>query len=580
MSQSSVPGQLTVANLQKAYRYRHFTPQDVIEAVIQRAEHARDRNIWILPPTLERIQPFLDRLAQMKPEDCPLWGIPFAIKDNIEVASWPVTAACPDYAYVPDRHATVVERLIAAGAIPVGKCNLDQFATGLVGTRSPYGDTHNALRPELISGGSSSGSAIAVASGQAAFALGTDTAGSGRVPAALNNLVGYKPAVGAWSSAGVIPACRSIDCVTVFAHELADTQRVDEVVRGVDVQDPYSVHRPLSRGQMPRTFLLPSNALEFYGPYAIAYEEAWNRKKEAILASGVAVKEVDITMLQEAAALLYEGPLVAERWSDLDEYVEAHGEAVFPVTKTVLESGKKEAFTASALFKAQHRLAEIRRHTATLLEDAVLILPTCGGTWTREQVITNPIETNSKMGLYTNHCNLLDLSAVAIPAGWAEEGLPFGITLFARPEEEANIIVASELLLQQEDVITVAVCGLHLRGMPLEPQMTGLGAVFREESLTAPVYEMYVLPTTPAKPGLVRTVTGGSSIEVELWDMPRASFGAFTASIPAPLGIGKVELIDGRSVSGFVCEAYAAEGAENISDSGGWRKWIEARVIS
>jgi allophanate hydrolase len=245
-----------------------------------------------------------------------------------------------------------------------------------------------------------------------------------------------------------------------------------------------------------------------------------------------------------------------------------------------LESGKKEAFTASALFKAQHRLAEIRRYTTTLLENAVLILPTCGGTWTREQVIANPIETNSKMGLYTNHCNLLDLSAVAIPAGWAEEGLPFGITLFSRPEEEANIIVASELLLQQEDVITVAVCGLHLRGMPLEPQMTGLGAVFREESLTAPVYEIYALPTTPAKPGLVRTVTGGSSIEVELWDMPRASFGVFTASIPAPLGIGKVELIDGRSVSGFVCEAYAAEGAENISDSGGWRKWIEAAVKS
>ncbi|WP_128103147.1 allophanate hydrolase [Paenibacillus sp. DCT19] len=580
MTRQSVPEQLTVDNLQKAYRHRHFTPQHVIEAIIYRAEHTQEKNIWILPPSLTQIQPYLDQLEQMNPEDCPLWGIPFAIKDNIEVASWPVTAACPEFAYVPDRHATVVERLIAAGAIPVGKCNLDQFATGLVGTRSPYGDTHNALRSELISGGSSSGSAVAVASGQAAFALGTDTAGSGRVPAALNHLIGYKPAVGAWPSTGVIPACRSIDCVTVFTHQLVDAQRVDDVVRGLEQEDPYSIHRPLKRGQLPKVFLLPDHPLEFYGPYATAYEEAWNRKKQAIAASGVAVKEVDITLLQEAAALLYEGPLVAERWSDLDEFVETHEAAIFPVTKTVLSSGKKETFTASALFKAQHRLAAIRRHAAMVLEDAVLVLPTCGGTWTREQVMANPIETNSKMGLYTNHCNLLDLSAIAVPAGWAEEGVPFGVTLFTRPDEEANLIPASELLIQQEDVITVAVCGLHMRGMPLEPQMTGLGAVFREETSTAPVYEMYKLPTIPAKPGLVRVSNGGSSILVELWDMPRASFGSFTASIPAPLGIGKVQLIDGRTVSGFVCEAYAGEGAENISPSGGWRRWSEVAVES
>ncbi|MFC3746919.1 allophanate hydrolase [Paenibacillus sp. GCM10012306] len=576
MTMKSVPNLLSVEVLHKGYCNHQFTPQDVIAAIIQRAEQTQEKNIWILAPSLERIQPYLDQLEQLDPEDCPLWGIPFAVKDNIEVAGWPLSAACPDFAYIPDHHATVVERLISAGAIPVGKSNLDQFATGLVGTRSPYGDTHNALRAELISGGSSSGSAVAVACGQAAFALGTDTAGSGRVPAALNHLIGYKPAVSAWPTKGVLPACRSIDCVTVFTHVLDDAERVDLVVRGIDREDPYSLDRPLRRGVMPDTLLLPKGSLQFYGPFAEQYEEAWNRKKQAIAEMGVRVKEVDISLLEEAAALLYEGPLVSERWTDLEDFVEKHPGSVFPVTETVLRSGKKEEFTAAALFKAQHRLAEIRRSIAALLEGNVLVLPTCGGTWTREQVKANPIETNSKMGLYTNHCNLLDLSALALPAGWAEAGLPFGITLFTLPEEEANLVVASKILLQQEDRITVAVCGLHMRDMPLTNQMTGLRAVFQEETVTAPRYKLYKLQTQPPKPGLIRAEQGGSSILVELWEMPSASFGAFTASIPAPLGIGQVELSDGRIVSGFLCEPYATVNAENISSFGGWR---EAAVL-
>ncbi|NUU60444.1 allophanate hydrolase [Paenibacillus agri] len=572
MTMKSVPHLLSIEVLQKGYRNRQFTPQDVIAAIIHRAGQTQEKNIWILPPSLERIQPYLDQLMQKSPEEFPLWGIPFAVKDNIEVAGWPLSAACPDFAYVPEHHATVVERLISAGAIPVGKSNLDQFATGLVGTRSPYGDTHNALRAELISGGSSSGSAVSVACGQAAFALGTDTAGSGRVPAALNHLIGYKPAVGAWPNKGVLPACRSIDCVTVFTHVLDDAERVDLAVRGVDREDPYSIDRPLRRGVMPGTFLLPQGSLQFYGPYAEQYEIAWNRKKKAIAELGVRVKEVDISLLEEAAALLYEGPLVAERWADLEDFVEKHTGSVFPVTETVLRSGSKPEFTSASLFKAQHRLAEIRRSITAMLEGNVLVLPTCGGTWTREQVKANPIETNSKMGLYTNHCNLLDLSALAFPAGWAEAGLPFGITLFALPEEEANLVVASRILLKQEDRITVAVCGLHMRDMPLTHQMTGLGAVFLEETVTAPKYELYKLQTEPPKPGLIRAEQGGSSILVELWEMPSASFGAFAASIPAPLGIGRVELSDGRQVSGFLCEAYATVNAENISLFGGWRE--------
>lgn len=574
MTMRSIPALLSIEVLQKGYRNRQFTPQDVVAAIIHRAEQSREKNIWILAPSLERIQPYLDQLAHRNPQDCPLWGIPFAIKDNIEVAGWPLSAACPDFTYIPEQHATVVERLILAGAIPVGKSNLDQFATGLVGTRSPYGDTHNALRAELISGGSSSGSAVSVACGQAAFALGTDTAGSGRVPAALNHLIGYKPAVGAWPTKGVLPACRSIDCVTVFTHALDDAERVDRVLRRIDHDDPYSLDRPLRRGIVPGTFLLPKNPLQFYGPFAEQYEEAWNRKKQAIAEMGVHLEEVDISLLEEAAALLYEGPLVAERWTDLEDFVEKHPSSVFPVTETVLRSGSRPEFTAAALFKAQHRLTEIRLSLAAMLEGNVLVLPTCGGTWTREQVKANPIETNSKMGLYTNHCNLLDLSALAIPAGWAQAGLPFGITLFTLPEEEANLVVASRSLLQQEDRVTVAVCGLHMRDMPLTHQMTGLGAVFLEETVTAPRYELYKLETQPPKPGLIRAEQGGSSILVELWEMPSASFGALTASIPAPLGIGQVELIDGRQVSGFLCEAYAALNAENISSFGGWRQAI------
>ncbi|MNB83889.1 Allophanate hydrolase [compost metagenome] len=578
MSIQAVPFELTLESLRKGYLSGSFTPEEVMEAVTGRAARDRDMKIWILEPSLERIAPYLERLKAMNPADYPLWGIPFAVKDNIEVAGWPVTAACPDFEYMPDRHAAVVERLIAAGAVPVGKANLDQFATGLVGTRSPYGDTHNALRPELISGGSSSGSAVAVARGQAAFSLGTDTAGSGRVPAALNGLVGYKPAVSAWPSAGVIPACRSIDCVTVFARSAEDAAAVDKAVRGPLAGDPYSAARPLNFPEQPAVWLLPADPLQFYGPFAAEYEAAWERAKQRILRSGVKVKQVDAGLLQEAAALLYEGPLVAERWSDLDAFIEEHPGAALPVTETILRSGARAGFTASALFKAQHRLAEIKALTRQWLRRAVLVLPTCGGTWTREQVAADPIATNSQMGLYTNHCNLLDLSAIAIPAGMAGPKLPFGITLFTVPEEEGNLIPASRHFLPQQDTIRVAVCGLHMRGMGLEPQMTGYGAVFVEEAATSENYRLYKLPTEPAKPGLVRALSGGASIAVELWDMPAASFGLFTASIPAPLGIGQIELLDGRTVSGFMCEAYAVEEAYELTSFGGWRKAMELNI--
>lgn len=576
MSITNIPIQLTIGALQKGYRSGRFTLSEVISVIVERSKRDEDKAVWILPPSLERLQPYLDRLQELDPQQFPLWGIPFAVKDNIEVAGWPVTAGCPDYAYEPEQHAAVVERLVAAGAIPVGKTNLDQFATGLVGTRSPYGATHNALRPELISGGSSSGSAVAVALGQAAFALGTDTAGSGRIPAALNGLVGYKPAVGAWPSAGVIPACRSLDCVTVFAHSMEDAEAVDRHVRGHLPSDPYSADRPLGRAVTPEVWLIPSGPLEFFGPYAAAYQQAWEHAKQKLLNSGLNVQETDISLLQEAAAQLYEGPWVAERWADLEAFVEDHPGAALPVTERILRSGAKPDFTAASLFRSQHRIAEIRSLVHSMLKGAVLVLPTAGGTWTRGQVTADPVITNSKMGLYTNHCNLLDLSAVSVPAGEAEEKLPFGITLFTVPEEEANLGAAARLLSSQPDDITVAVCGLHMRGMPLERQMLGLGAEFLEEAQTAPLYQLFMLPTTPAKPGLIRVPQAGAPIALELWSMPAASFGLFTDMIPAPLGIGKIELADGRHVSGFLCEAYAIEQAADITASRGWRAAIAA----
>lgn len=576
MSINNVPVQLTISALQKGYRSGRFTLSEVISVIVERSKRDENKAVWILPPSLERLQPYLERLQQLDPQQFPLWGIPFAVKDNIEVAGWPVTAGCPDYAYVPDKHAAVIERLVEAGAIPVGKANLDQFATGLVGARSPYGATHNALRPELISGGSSSGSAVAVALGQAAFSLGTDTAGSGRVPAALNGLVGYKPAVGAWPSAGVIPACRSLDCVTVFAHSIEDAEAVDRQVRGHLPSDPYSADRPLGRAADPQVWLIPSAPLEFFGPYAAAYQQAWELAKQKLLNSGLNVQETDISLLQEAAAQLYEGPWVAERWADLADFIESHPGTALTVTESILRSGEKAEFTAASLFRSQHRIAGIRSLVHELLKGAVLVLPTAGGTWTRGQVMADPVVTNSKMGLYTNHCNLLDLSAVSVPAGEAEEKLPFGITLFTVPEEEANLGAAARLFLSQSDNITVAVCGLHMRGMPLERQMLSLGAEFMEVAQTAPSYQLYRLPTTPPKPGLIRVPQDGASIELELWRMPAASFGKCTAMIPAPLGIGKVELSDGRLISGFLCEAYAAEQAEDITASGGWRAAVTA----
>lgn len=578
MSIVQYPETLSIEWLHDMYAKKKITPKDVINEIIKRANTDSEMNIWITSPSAEILQPYVERLESLS-ADLPLWGIPFAVKDNIDVAGMPTTAACPEYAYIPSEHATVVERLVAAGAIPVGKTNLDQFATGLVGTRSPYGETHNALRPELISGGSSGGSAVAVARGQAAFSLGTDTAGSGRVPAALNRLFGYKPSLGAWSTKGVVPACASLDCVTVFAHSTTDTMIVDRVARGIDDENPWSRNIPMPSTELPEKIYLPKQPLSFFGPFTAEYERAWERTVEQLKQLNIPIEYLDYEFFAEAAAILYDGPLVAERWADLSEFVESHPGVTFPVTEQVLRSGAAAKHTAASLFHAMHKLQSFKLAARKLLGNAVLVTPTAGGTWTRDEVRSNPIGANSDMGKFTNHCNLLDLCAIAVPADDAAPQLPFGITFFSLWDQEGLIYGAANTFtnrpkLSKQETTLVAVCGLHMRGFPLEKQMKECGATFIREAATATKYKFVKLPTSPAKPGLIKAESGGASIGLELWEMPLSSFGVFAASIPAPLGIGKIELQDGSEVPGFICEGYAAAQAENITALGSWRNAV------
>lgn len=571
MESKFVPDHLTIAGLHRAYEKGDLSPRDVAEAIIARAGEYASHNTWIVAPTWNFVNPYLEALESMEDEERaqkPLWGIPFAVKDNIDLAGVPTTAGCPAYAYTPEQSATVVAKLIGAGAFPVGKTNLDQFATGLVGTRSPYGECENALDPALISGGSSSGSAVAVALGMAAFSLGTDTAGSGRVPAALNGLVGFKPPLGSWSTAGVVPACASLDCVTVFARTLDDCEAVDAVASGPDEAYAWSREFDSSAvGAFPQTVYVPCDEPNFYGSFAEEYRAAWHRALERLedvaRANGARFERIDTQWLSDIASILYDGAWVAERWSDLGAFVAEHADDVFPVTRTILESGNRPDLSAADAFAAYHTVFSARARARALLSDAVLVMPTAGGTFTRDEVRADPIRTNSLMGLYTNHCNLCDLVAVDVPAGEASENHPFGITLFSAAAAQGVLLSAAEAFGQAASSVTVAVCGQHMRGFALHSQLEDLGAEYLGAARTAPTYRLFALPGTLVKPGLLRSAQGGASIEVELYRMSAAAFGALVASAPAPLGFGNVELADGSEVNSFLVEASA------VVDAGG-----------
>lgn len=564
------PERISINWLKEKYRSGEITPRDVVEEIISRCRKYENYNIWIVKPDLKWIGFYLENLEQMD-TSLPLWGIPFAIKDNIDLAGIPTTAACPAYAYTPEENATVVGKLLQAGAIPIGKTNLDQFATGLVGTRSPYGECHNALDPEMISGGSSSGSSVSVALGLASFALGTDTAGSGRVPAMLNNLVGYKPPIGAWSTKGVVPACASLDCVTVFAESLSDAKVVDSVARGYDENCSWSREIEAKPDRLPAVIYLPDELLDFYGTWKDEYIDKWKKAVKRIVRlaqrNKIEVKYIDYQMFQDAALILYEGAYVAERWEDLKDFVENHPKETFPVTETILRSGAKPEQTAAKLFGNLHELQIYKQKAHQMLKDGVLIMPTAGGSFTREQVREDPIATNSKMGLYTNHCNLLDMVAVAIPQDTTDRVRPFGITAFSRFDREEIVFGFANAFLEEETIL-FAVCGLHKRGRALTYQLEELGADYVETTRTARKYKLYELDTIPKKPGLMRTAKEGNAIEVDLYELPIVQFGNFMRHVQNPLTIGDIELVDGRVVKGFLCQEYAVENGIDITGRG------------
>ena len=579
-----------------AWRERVRTGADLVGALTrcrEAAEASAHRHIWISLPTAaqwqEQLQRLAARLAEALPRDellrrYPLLGVPFAVKDNIDIAGVPTTAACPAFAAVPPHSATVVRRLLDAGALWIGKTNLDQFATGLVGTRSPYGRPSSVFDAERISGGSSSGSAVAVARGQVAFSLGTDTAGSGRVPALFNGLVGLKPTPGRVSTAGVLPACRSIDCVSVFAHSADDAAQVLAVLEGSDPLDTYSAFKA-GPARLPDTLRIgvPS-APEFFGD--AGYGAAFAAELQRVRAQGHTLVEIDFAPLFEVAALLYDGPWVAERHVVVQRLLAEQPEALDPTVRRVI--ARALGFSATQAFEGAYRLRDLQAGLRTLWQQVdLLMVPSAPGHPRFAEVDADPVGVNSRLGTYTNFVNLLGWCALALPAGRTDKGLPFGVTFIADAAMDAALLdlarrwhgtpatSAPTAWPATHATLPIAVVGAHLSGLPLNGQLLERGSRLLERTRTAPHYRLYALPgTTPPKPGMQRVPEGGAAIELEVWDMPLAALGSFLALIPPPLGLGSVQLADGRHVHGFLCESHALAGAQDISAFGGWRAYL------
>jgi allophanate hydrolase len=591
---------LAIGDLLHEYATGAVTPKGVVEDVLGRVAADPKRNAWITHLSREKTMTYVDALAGRSPRDLPLYGIPFAIKDNIDLAGIPTTAACAEFAYTPEASATVVQKLIDAGAIPIGKTNLDQFATGLVGTRSPYGAGRNCFDPRFISGGSSSGSAISVASGCVSFALGTDTAGSGRVPAAFNNLIGLKPTCGLVSTRGVVPACRTLDCVSVFALTASDARRVLRVAEGIDPGDEFS--RVIERRAFSSTefrFGVPrAKQLEFFGD--VYYARLFTQSIDRLIALGGRRVDIDFEPFLQAARLLYEGPWVAERYAALKQFIEHRADAMHPITKQIILPATKR--NAVETFQAQYTLQALRRKTAAIWNEIdVLITPTTSTIYRIDQIESDPIRLNSNLGYYTNFVNLLDLAAVAVPAGFRKDGLPFGVTAVAPAGTDEALLrivdrfhdldqlqcgaklsvgaAAREISLDvAPGFMGIAVCGAHMDGLPLNHQLRDRNAYFVRRTKSAALYRLYALPGGPPhRPGMIKVNQDGAAIEVEVWAVPNEKVGTFLAGIPAPLGLGKIQLVDGTQVTGFVCDASAVEGARDITDFGGWRAFLRAR---
>jgi allophanate hydrolase len=594
-----------VRALLDAYASGETTPTRIVEALSARIDAAGRPEIWIsrvsaadLAARAAALEEAWARHGTAVFERLPLFGVPFAVKDNIDVEGLPTTAACDAFAYTPGSTAFAVARLLDAGAILVGKANLDQFATGLVGTRSPHGGVRQFESDQHISGGSSSGSAVAVAAGLVAFSLGTDTAGSGRVPAGFNELVGLKPTPGLVSKQGVVPACRSLDCVSIFAHDVGDAWQVLRQMAKYDAEDGYARRVPaLGLAHAPLRLAVPE-PLTFFGD--VDAQQAFAATLAAIATGlGLTPASTPFEPMQRTAALLYDGPWVAERRAALGSFFETNRADIDPVVAEVI--AKADRYSAADAFNGQYALAALRREIEAAFETFdVLIVPTTPTHPTFDAVRADPIGANSQLGVYTNFVNLLDLCALAVPGLRRADGLPAGVTLIAPAGADQRLAVlgaqiqalfaasapagdaaaiAAQPLPFEEPTITLAVVGAHLRGQPLCWQLLEAGARFIETTTTSSHHRLYaVANTTPAKPALVHTPQQeGLPIEIELWEIPARTFGTFVANVPAPLGIGSVRTADGRTVKGFICEPAAVgpgSGALDITSFGSWRAWL------
>ncbi len=594
---------ITVSALLAAYSAGKLTPKAVLTQRLSEAR-ADKNNCWIECISNEQLENFLKALHNKSVEELPLYGIPFAIKDNIDLAGLPTTAGCREYAYTPTDSAFVVQKLIAAGAVPIGKTNLDQFATGLVGTRSPWGAVNNSFNKDYISGGSSSGSAVSVATGQVCFSLGTDTAGSGRVPAAFNNIVGMKASKGLLSCTGLVPACRSLDCVTLFAHTTDDINLLLNVAGVYDANDCYArennqhntnkAYQP--KGALTGTKIGVPKAcqLKFFGNTGT--EQLFNAALETLKTQNVELIEIDFQPFIDAALLLYQGPWVAERYAAIQDFFEANSSRCLPVIETIVSGARGK--TAVDAFKAMYKLQAFKVQCDAIMQTLkAVVIPTAGTVYTIAEVNADPIQLNSNIGHYTNFMNLLDYAAIALPAGMQSTGLPFGITLFGPLWSDRALLsmgaqwqqllglplgatqtplpALAKSLPKDSNLVEIAVCGAHLKDLPLNFQLLERKATLVKATKTAASYKLYALAGGPPyRPGLIRVEENGAAIEVEVWQMPVENLGSFLAGIPQPLGLGKVELADGAWVTSFICEGYAVGGATDITHFGGWRGYL------
>ncbi|MCD5995173.1 allophanate hydrolase [Pseudomonas sp. CDFA 602] len=604
MTDTPLLSDLRLDSVRAAYQSGQVSPRQLILSLREKAAALNpDYHLFIHLLSSAELEPYLTALEGHEPKDLPLYGVPFAIKDNIDLAGIPTTAACPAYAYTPERSATIVDQLIALGAVPMGKTNLDQFATGLNGSRSPYGACPNSVLRDYPSGGSSSGSSLAVALGVSSFSLGTDTAGSGRVPAALNNLVGMKASKGLISTAGVVPACRTQDCVSTFTATAREASQLLGLVATLDPLDEYSRRNPAwndaSAFGSPRPFRFGvprAEDLEFFG--CIQGPLLFSDAIDHLTAMGGEAVTLDLSPFLEAAKLLYGGPWVAERYSVAGQLMQDNPEAVLPVIRAVL--AKAPAVTAVDTFRAQYRLQALKAVCDKALEGLdCVVTPSIGRPVTSAELAAEPVLRNSELGYYTNFVNLLDYAAVAVPAAFMENGLPWGVTLFGRAFTDQYLLSLADAFQRHSALALVAgqspqlpaiaqparndkarlvVCGAHLDGLALNGQLKQRGARLLEATQSSPDYQLYALAGGPPfRPGMVRVAEHGVAIAVEVWELPSAELGSFLTGIPAPLGLGKVQLADGRWETGFICEGYGLDGALNISHLGGWRAYLEQK---